>query len=274
MARWQNRILPTVPVVDWGDPICSQQRAWWLGNGSGSRLVNLISPSFGRGTLLSGASFALDQVGGFGGRVLALDGTANSYIDMSSNDVIADVDAPFSMQWLEYVASGYPAFPGVACFYPARNASGQRWLMFRSDNASYNSLAFALGSSGSMRRAAGAPSLASSVGLWRQWLISSPSGLGNGTNSWRVWCDGVEYAVSAGSALSSQTSQLNYLGWDGADNTWLGRMANVRIWARSQGSGDAARLFANPWAGLRSGVVLVPGAASSAAALHRMLLAL
>lgn len=267
--RWQN-LLPTArPVVDYGDPVMAGQRNWWtFGEVYGSKVSDLLNP-LSQGAMQSGATRVYSYPTG---HCLDFDAGANAYVDLGANFVQGG--EPFTLHWLEWVASGVTNYPAIACFFPV--GGSQRWLCFRSRDASYDRLAMSLGSS-TMLTFDTAPTVDASVEIWQQWILVGRAGINSVTAAdWTLYVDGIAHSASGGGSLGSQTSQLNYLGWDGADLKWKGRLANFRRWGRALGTRDIDRLVADPWAGLLADdLILVPGAPPPPPpGLHRMFIAM
>lgn len=259
----------TAPLIDLGNSLSQGQIGWWLANeGAGIRLTNIANRNASSGTLQSGATWQNSVIG----RNLAFDGTATSYVDLGTSPLLAGT-TPFTLQWLEFVGTSPPTFAAVAGFLPSGNT--QRFLIFHEDsNAFYTNFNCGLGSAPSISLFAGAPTLASGVGIWRQWILTGTAGMNGVQNTFRLIVDAVDKGTgTAGGTLSSQTANLNVLGWDGADSKWKGALDNFRLWGRVLGNTEIDRLIRNPYDGVRSSAVRKAGVAGPAGR-HRMLLAM
>lgn len=246
---------PTPAPLPLGDPLLAGQIGWWLAaDGNGSRLTNSANANRFNGTLQAGATWSAGDTG----RALAFDGTSTAYVDLGTTALLAQTD-PFTLLWREYVGTN-PGFPAVATFLPTSAAN--RFLVFRNDSsANYQYLSCGLGSAAQACRFAAAPTLASGVGIWRTFILIGRGGMSSTTTTnWDLYFKSPGAGtVSAGACtlagsggLSAAASNLNYLGWDGVDNQWNGRMENFRLWARAINGNEVNRLLADPYAGLRT----------------------
>lgn len=267
MAFAPRKPFGTAPLIDIGDSLSSGQVGWWLANeGVGSQLTNIADRNRFRGTLQSGATRQTSTIG----NNIAMSGTT-SYVDLGTAPLIAGT-TPFTLHWLEYVGASPPTFASVATFMPSGNT--QRFLLFHEDSdANYKNFSCGLGSAAATNKFATVPTLASGVGLWRQWILIGNAGMNGSTpSSFTIIVDGVYYGGAAsGGGFSSQTSNLNYLGWDSADSQWKGAQDDFRLWNRVLSSKELDRLIANPYAGVRSRRVMF---GSASLPLGNMLLAM
>lgn len=240
--------LSAIPLLDVGDSLNRGQVGWWLANeGAGARVTNVANPNLYNGALQSGVTWAKQTAG----NTLAFDGTATSYVDLGTAPLLASNTQPFTLSWIENVGASPPAFAALATFLPA--GSAQRWLLLRDDsNANYQFLSWGMGGTAAVIRAATAPSLASSVGVVRHFLLYSPGGMASTTPSnWFLFIDGNGYPLSNGFGLGTQPANLNYFGWDGADSKWKGNL-EMRLWNRLLSNDELNRVLTNPYAGSRN----------------------
>lgn len=272
MSVSRKKPFSSLPLLDIRDSINIGQVGWWLANeGAGNRLANIANPNRFTGTLQAGATWSNHQTG----RTVAFDGGANAYVDLGTASLIPSTTTPLTLSWIENPGTSPPAFAGLACFKAADAA--QRWLLFREDSdVSYRYLSFGLGSAATARKFSTAPTMASGVGVAKHFLLLIPDGMAGTTTTAAgpsLYVDGVRFTTIAGSAISAQAANLNYLGWDGADAKWKGNLDNFRLWTRALSGAELNQLIADPSAGTaRARTYFLP--APAAQPLHRMFLAL
>lgn len=192
------------------------------------------------------------------GQVLELNG-ANDYVDLGSTKRFLSTTQPFTFVWWEYVGTSPSAFPGVATFMPSDGS--YRFLLLRSSNSGYDTLTAGLGDgAASPVTFSTAPSLASSVGVWRQWILEGRGGVGSSTQAdWDVYVNLVKHGADGNTTLSPQTTSYNLIGWDGADNKWKSRIDAPRLYNRILNDSEKRELYFNRFGDLTSvGSVTLP----------------
>jgi len=151
--------------------------------------------------------------------------------------------ASFSISWWEYIESGSAINPG-RIFLSVLNTAANGFLILRSGSSSYNSVVWGGADVGLSKRAAGSPSIASSVGIWRHWVVIGDAGPTSTTSSdYRCFADGVEYAVTDGGAYDTTTNTSNRFGYPGltdAANCW---MDDIRIYRRAMRAAEVRELY-------------------------------
>lgn len=257
------------PTLLAGDIINEGLVSWWFGGeGAGTRIANIINSGRFAGAMQAGYTWGVD---GYGKTYLG-NGGATSYVDCGTVGMLSDT-SEFTLAWFETLATNPGAgIYGSLCLFPA--GASQRFLVLRSDSsAAYGAMTVGKGSTLNCARWAGAPSLASGVGKTRLWVMSGASISGASFN-FSLQVDGINYGASeagSGNNIGTQTSNLNYLGWDGAVSKFPGSIHNVRLWNRRLSLQESYRLYEDPFAGIAEKRLFKPGAVSTP--LYRMFLA-
>lgn len=234
-----------LPQIDTLDSFNQLLVGWWMVR-CGDSVPNLADPSRFHGVAKSGASTATYR----GMPVMQFDGTANAYIDLGAAPLL-NQSFPFTLAWWENPSSSSGA-SGAFVFCPSGTA--QKFIVLRYDGANYNYLTATLcnrGVGGLIPRFVTAPSLASSVGVPRLWVLRGSGGMQSTTLSdYSLSVDGTAYAAgAAGNGLAGFTGAVNYIGWDSVDNNWSGWLGNVRLWRRVIGNEEIKRLRGDWMAG-------------------------
>jgi hypothetical protein len=90
---------------------------------------------------------------------------------------------------------------------------------------------------------ASAPTIASSVGIWREWTLANTATIGATGDPWRLWVDGIEYAASAGGAAGSFGNANCRIGLDGlGDDPANCMIDDVCIWQKSLNANEVEEL--------------------------------
>ncbi len=267
MPQTLRRPFDPQPLIDISDTLSRSQIGWWLANEQyGTRLVNIANSALFNGTLQAGATRGLGDVG----PCINLSGAAASYVDLGTTALLAGTD-PFTFQWLEYLSPTPPAFTAVATFMPSGNT--QRFIILHEDSdIRYAQVSVGLGTTSQAAQWGGAtPTMASGVGIWRQWILTGTAGMSGSFGTMRLYADGMSLGLgSPGSAFGALTANLNYLGWDGADSQMKGALSNCRLWNRVLTNPELDRLIANPYAGIKYRRNLIDTFIPASAPLWRM----
>lgn len=235
------------PLPDISDSLSNGQIGWWLANEGAGAVKNIANPALFNGTAQAGVTRGVSDWG----RELVGNGAANSYVDLGVAKLI-DQATPFTFSWMERAGTSPLAYSGVATFLPI--SATQRWFLFRDDtdvNFRYMSCGLA---NTAMNQFLNAPTLASGVGITRHFILLGLKGMQGApaTNAYILIVDGVGISgagTTSGGVPGSLTSNLNLLGWDGADSNYKGGYQNFRLWNRVLGSTELNRLILNPFAG-------------------------
>lgn len=250
------RAQPANLVLEDGHSILVGQTGWYPAPLMGRYCPNLcaaipgatgaLTQPRGAGTVNSGVS----NSNGLAGATFSFDGSTNAYVDLGNGTFEAVNSSPFSISWIELIASGGPSFANL---FGLKDRSGKVFQVARTDNASFNALV--LGSrSTTPYRFASFPSLASSVGVIRHVIVTSPKTMSQVDATMVAYADGKSYvATIAGAPFGLTAATTNYIGWQGiagAGNTWAGKIGNFRIWNRLLSGAEAEALQRDPWLGM------------------------
>jgi hypothetical protein len=212
--------------------------AWNPGLGpTGLRLYDW-SPYRNHGTLTNMAADG-DWVTSQGIHVLDFD-SSNDFVLAGSNQLLF-ASQPFSIVWRERVAS--------TTTYPARfrlRSATNTFAVLRSTDPGYASLAFAewRGVNGLK---ADAPSVASSVGIWRHFALVGLAGPQSVTSSqYLVFCDGIQATVTQSLAFSSFSGTNNQIGWDSLNFGANCQMSDIGIYNRALHPNEIRLLATRP----------------------------
>lgn len=220
--------------------------AWWIALPNQSRGVTWRDIAGRNHGTLTNMDPATDWIGPKGrpGGYGALDlDVSNDYVDLGSAVVLTS-GQPFTIAWWERVTSAANAFPSRFSLDVAGSAS--YFLCGRTNNAGYQHLFF--GPAGStVSRASGAPSLASSVGIWRHWILTGTNPLSTTAADFAVYVDGVAYATSTAGAAGSVST--NRIGNEAALNPTDAALDDVRILNRAVSAAEARALYRETKAG-------------------------
>lgn len=246
------RPRPTHFQFDPGHRLNNGCVAWFAAPHAGRRVANIAQLN-NVATLNSGVSI----LNGVYGNTFRVDGGANGYLDLgSTNRFLPTNTTPFSVSWIESPETSPPATAGIATMFPGSGT--QRWIMFRGndvviDGSHYGNLSCGCGSTTgiTLKTCFLGPTQASGVGISRVFVLVGYGGMAGIVGSHLLYVDGQRYTATAGGAYSSVTTALNYFGWDGADNKYLGRLDNFRVWNRALEADDAEALCVDPFLGAR-----------------------
>lgn len=221
-----------------------------VGNGT-TTLNDLIGSRDGTLTNMDAGTDWVADTGAGGVRALDFDAT-NDFASLGSG-VVLPSSGGLAISWWEKVASTAGPFHSRFRFY----TGSQAFFVFRSTNASYGTLAFSRDAVGSSLRCSGAMSLASASGTWVHFVISGTAGANSTTTShWVLYENAVSKTIDAGGAFSSQTANINQIGWDSLLSGAGCLMDHVLVFHQSLDSSDAAYLYNS---GLGRGRVAVSG---------------
>ena len=168
-----------------------------------------------------------DWLGSPGGWALDLDAT-NDYVDIGTRQYLSS-GTPATVAWWERITSS-----GAGYYSRFRLATGARDMcVLRTDQTNYLGISTFNVSTGASKQFAGAPSVASSVSIWRHFALIMRAGPDATANAdWSLVVDGVEYAATA-AGLGTVANANNRIGWDGADNGANCQIAEFAIFNRA-----------------------------------------
>ena len=164
----------------------------------------------------------------------------NDYVDLGSTLTI-DQSSTISLRWFEKVTSSVGTYQSR---FILRTNGTRGLIVFRSTNTTgYSVLSVNGKNTGDYSRFSGAPSIASSVGVWREWCLVNTSTVGGSGDPWRLWVDGIEYAVSTGSVATAFGNANCRIGLDGlGDDPANCLFDDITIWRRSLTPGEVQQL--------------------------------
>ena len=230
--------------ITWGHPLAQGLSAYFPMNESGGRTVhNLVNNQNGSlvGPVwtpsLRGAALLFDSV--------------NDYIGLAAFPLLSS-GVPFAISWWEQITANTNAYPGR--FILDVSGSATYFLVLRSTDVvspAYAPLTWGASPGTSVgMTAVDAPSVATSIGVWRHWVITGTNPLSSVTADHQLYVDGISYATSRGSNFGTVVN--NRIGYYGADNGPDAIIDNVAIYNGRQLSSDAVRwLFTEPYAFLQ-----------------------
>lgn len=221
------------------DGVSPLNKEWGPNKGLLMRLVTLSQGGLrwrdisrnNNGTLNSGAKLlATGRNNSFG--CINFD-NVDDYVDLSSTPSLLSDSSPMTLSWWECITSDSASFPS-RFFFKCLGASTRGFLVFRSTHKDYLPLAFLPGDSPYYLRATSAPSIASSVGVWRHWAITcSTNAKSTTTTDWKIYVDGQEYSVTTGGMTGFSSANTNRIGQDNlGDSPANCLMDDVCIWNR------------------------------------------
>jgi hypothetical protein len=180
---------------------------------------------------------ATDWVIDGGQYALDLDGT-NDYVDIGTRQYLSS-GAPATVAWWERVTSS-----GLGYYSRFRLATGARDMaVVRTDNNQYKGISMFNVSAGASKNFVNAPSVATSVGIWRHLALVMRAGPDATANAdWSLVVDGVEYAATDGGTGFIANSN-NRIGWDGADDGSNCQIAEFAIYSRVLAVNEIRRLY-------------------------------
>lgn len=236
-----GRTKPTVGyTVDWSDPINKGLKACWLFNeGAGSKLYDATGNQ-NTGVMGNLGSATQWDVGRHG-KSVAFAGSAG---DNTSN--ITVVSSP-TVNIVGNITMACWVYPTISNAYQAlfdKNVSARQYAMFLSSGG-VSQIYIALGGTN-----------IGDVTVTPNWVLNRwnfIAATADGTNV-RVYVNGVLANTTSSSALPTSQSGSLYFGieFGGGFPIKSGRFDSPRLWARSLSSGEIARLYAEPFAGIQT----------------------
>ena len=162
----------------------------------------------------------------------------NDYVDIGTRQYLSS-GTPATVAWWERITSS-----GAGYYSRFRLATGARDMcVLRTDQTNYLGISTFNVSTGASKQFAGAPSVASSVSIWRHFALIMRAGPDATANAdWSLVVDGVEYAATA-AGVGTVTNANNRIGWDGADNGANCQIAELMIYSRVLGVNECRRLY-------------------------------
>lgn len=175
----------------------------------------------------------------------ALSFGGSSYLSMGADIRLIDKDRPFTLAWAEIAGSGIGVYPGIASFFPA--GATYRFVVGRSVETAYGPVFFGTAGPVTSVKRASTSAVALTTGVLRRWLIVGRKGMHSQTNAdFDVYLDGVKFGVGDSKAFSNQSTTLNIIGWDGANNNFTGSLLDVTLFGTAFAKEDAEAYFADP----------------------------
>jgi len=207
------------------------------GNGT-TTLNDLIGSRDGTLTNMDAGTDWVADTGAGGVRALDYDDT-NDFVTLGSGIVLPS-SGGLTISWWEKVATTTGNFRSRFRFY----TGSQGWVLFRSNMATYGTIAWGRGAVSACVRSAVATSLAASSGVWVHFILVGTAGAESVTPAdWTLYENGVSKTVDAGNALSGFTADINQIGYDsllaGADC----RLDDIRVFTQSLDSSDVSYLY-------------------------------
>ena len=163
---------------------------------------------------------------------------ANDFINLPS--LTLNQSRPVSIRWFEKVASTAGTFQSRFIL----KTTGTRGLVvFRSTATGYLSLAVNGKNTGDYARFVTAPTIAASVGVWREWVLVNTATVGSSGAPWRLWVDGIEHAAILDGAAGNFGNANCRIGLDGlGDDPANCAMDDITIWDRSLTEAEVLQL--------------------------------
>jgi hypothetical protein len=186
------------------------------------------------GMLTNGPTWAANQ----GKYALDFD-TTNDYVNLNNVQYLT-AGAPSAILWWERVTSSGVGYYSRFILRTDARALG----IIRTDNVNYVGISLFNVSLGASKQFASAPSIASSVGIWRHFalqMLTGPASTANG--DYALWVDGVTYPASAGGVGSYSDQTLSRIGWDGADDGPICNLDDIRIYNRALSAKEIRTLY-------------------------------
>lgn len=191
---------------------------------------------------------ATDWVAGRDGWALNFDATEGEYLALPSGVTVLTAGVPYTISWWEKINADTDEFPARFVLEVAGDAD--QYSVLRSTNTSYLPLNIGMDNDGvgaNHKNPTGAPSIASSIGIWRHWVITGADPVSTNSADHSFYVDGVLYATEDGGPLSN-LSGSNRIGYDGTDNGANCQMADIRIYKRKLTESDVQSLFISQYA--------------------------
>jgi hypothetical protein len=188
------------------------------------------------------------------GTALKLDGTG--YIALGTACLLPSASTPFTLALYELpdATSAFSSLVGLS-------GGSYQWLWIRGTNAAY----YCAVSSSNYGAVQNFNSVGAQVaGVGHRFLLTSPGGVA-GISGYRLWMDGVEQ-TSSGTTYGAAVSSTNYIGWDGYDTKFNGKLRDFNLWGRILSDAEIEAYFERPDQIYRGRYIPFPESAGGGAA--------
>lgn len=166
----------------------------------------------------------------------ALKLSATGHVALGTASLLPTLTTPFTMALYELpgTTSEFSSLVGLA-------GDARQWLWIRGTNAAY---VCAIGRAESSVIQNFTSVGAQVAGVGRRFLLTSSLGT-SGSSVYRLWMDGVEQTSTSTTTFGIVASGTNYIGWDGADTKFDGKLQDFNLWGRILSDGEIAEYFRN-----------------------------
>ncbi len=195
------------------------------GNGNTGSLINIATSTFyTQGKLGQGFKF---------------DG-ADDYVNLGSAAILT-AGSPFSISWWEKINSNTNNFPSR--FNLKMNGTSNYFAVARAkSSASYQTITWGRAPNTNLGiRSSAAPSVASSVKIWRHFVITGSDPNSTTPGDYSIYADGVSYATIQAGTFSTDTR--NSIGKSGVDNGADAVIDDVRVYNRALSATEIRQLY-------------------------------
>jgi hypothetical protein len=176
------------------------------------------------------------------GGVRALDfDNSDDYADIGAVDVLPSSGA-LGLSWWEKITSSAGTWQSRFRFRIA--GATRSFLLFRSSHVNFERIAWIGRDSGNYIRASAAPTVATSVGTWRHFLLTATSFISETPGDWTLYVDGSSQALTSGGGASGFGNAASRIGLDGlGDDPTNARLDDIRVWTQLLDSADVSYLY-------------------------------
>lgn len=151
----------------------------------------------------------------------------DDFIDITNSPTIYAInDVSMSISWWEKVKSGSGTYPSRFRLVGSLDSLG----FIRSTDANFATFAKFNHTSGVALKWPTAPSLASSVDIWRHWVITMVKPNSGSSSDSQLYVDGVNYTASTSLGGNFGANNTSRIGYDGGDSPANCLFDDVRIW--------------------------------------------
>jgi hypothetical protein len=207
------------------------------GNGT-TTLNDLIGSRHGTLTNMDAGTDWVSDTGAGGVRALDFDDT-NDFATLGAGIVLPG-SGGLAISWWEKVATTTGNFRSRFRFF----TGSQGWVLFRSNMATYGTIAWGRGAVAACVRSTAATSLAASSGSWVHFALVGTAGADSVTpTDWLLYENGTSKAVDAGNALSGFTADVNQIGFDSLLAGSGCRIDDIRVFSQSLNTSDVSYLY-------------------------------
>jgi len=123
-------------------------------------------------------------------------------------------------------------------------SSSRSFAIVRITSGSYTPISCGLWNDIIAFRAASAPTIASSVGIWRHWIVQGSDITSNTPANHEIWCDGISYATSAASTFAAAAKTVTRIGLNSQNQAANALVDDLRVYTRKL-SAQEIRLLAS-----------------------------